>query len=235
MTGRLRDSLDKEISTRAKLNALAADAQESDRNEAQKALDAASLEVRSALKDEPCGPLVADADTQDAETRERLELRAKTGIGDFLRAAAGGAAVTGAAAEYATSLGVPTVGHLPMAMFARTAPAVETRAITPGPDVKGALQPIVPFVFERSAAASLGIMMPTVPSGQVQIPKITTASTGGHVGEGRRGSGDGGGGHAGNSVSRQNRGPIRGTGRRFGRYAEHGIGAQRVAARQHEQ
>ena len=62
-----------------------------------------------------------------------------------------------------------------MAIFARTAPTVETRAITPGPDVQGVLQPTVPFVFERSAAASLGIMMPTVPMGQVQIPKITTA------------------------------------------------------------
>ena len=67
---------------------------------------------------------------------------------------------------------MPTVGHLPMAIFA--AP-VETRAITPGPAVKGSLQPTVPFVFERSAAASLGIVMPTVPMGQVQIPKITTA------------------------------------------------------------
>ena len=175
MTEKLRDALTKEVETRAKLNALAADAQESDRNEAQKALDAASLEVRSALKDEPIAPLVADADTQDAETRERLELRAKTGIGDFLRAAAGGAAVSGAAAEYATSLGVPTVGHLPMAMFARTTPAVETRAITPGPAVKGALRPTIPYIFERSAAASLGIAMPSVPSGQVQIPRIETA------------------------------------------------------------
>ena len=112
----------------------------------------------------------------DSEVRERLELRAKTGIGDFLRAAVGGAAVTGAAAEYADACGVPTVGHLPiLAIFARTAPTVETRAITPGPAVKGMLQPTVPFVFERSAAASLGIMMPTVPMGQVQIPKITTA------------------------------------------------------------
>ena len=111
----------------------------------------------------------------DSEARERLELRAKTGIGDFLRAAVGGAAVSGAAAEYADACGVPTVGHLPMAIFARTAPTVETRAITPGPAVKGVLQPTVPFVFERSAAASLGIMMPTVPMGQVQIPKITTA------------------------------------------------------------
>ena len=111
----------------------------------------------------------------DAEVRERLELRAKTGIGDFLRAAVGGAAVSGAAAEYADACGVPTVGHLPMAIFARTPPTVETRAITPGPAVKGALQPTVPFVFERSAAASLGILMPSVPMGQVQIPKITTA------------------------------------------------------------
>ena len=95
----------------------------------------------------------------------------------------GGQGVTGAAAEYAASLGVPATGHLPMALFERTAhtkphlhfPTVETRAITPGPAVKGMLQPTVPFVFERSAAASLGIMMPTVPMGQVQIPKITTA------------------------------------------------------------
>ena len=111
----------------------------------------------------------------DSEVRERIELRAKTGIGDFLAAAVGGAAVTGAAAEYAAALGVPLVGHLPMAIFERTAPAVEERAITPGPAVKGTLQPTVPYVFERSAAASLGIMMPTVPMGQVQIPKITTA------------------------------------------------------------
>ena len=37
------------------------------------------------------------------------------------------------------------------------------------------MQPTVPFVFERSAAASLGISMPSVPSGQVQIPRIETA------------------------------------------------------------
>ena len=118
--------------------------------------------------------------TTDPEGRERLELRAKTGIADFLKAACGGAGVTGAAAEYCQSLGVPTVGHLPMSLFEPTnqhlhIPTVETRAVTPGPAVKGMLQPTIPFVFERSAAASLGIMMPMVGSGQVQIPKITTA------------------------------------------------------------
>ena len=110
-------------------------------------------------------------ETTDPENRERLELRGKTGIGDFLSAAAVGGPVTGAAAEYAAACGVPVGGYLPMSIF----PTVETRAITPGPAVKGALQPTVPYVFERSAAASLGIMMPQIPSGQAQIPKITTA------------------------------------------------------------
>ena len=132
------------------------------------------VELRAALIASP-DPAEVVTKTGDPEQRERLELRSKTGIADFLRAAAGGSAVTGAAAEYAESLGVPTVGHLPMALFAGSAPTVETRAITPGPAVKGMLQPTVPYVFERSAAASLGIMMPSVPSGQVQIPKITTA------------------------------------------------------------
>ena len=138
--------------------------------------------IRAALIAAPDPQEVTTA-TGDSETRERIELRSKTGIADFLRAAAGGTSVSGAAAEYAESLGVPTTGHLPMELFGRTAttkphlhlPTVETRAITPAPAVDGPLQPLVPFVFERSAAASLGIMMPTVPSGQVQIPRIETA------------------------------------------------------------
>ena len=183
MTKKLRDALAKEIECREKVNALAADAPDADRTAATKALDDASVETRAALKSEPTDALIADAGAQDTETREKLELRAKTGVADFLRAAAGGTSVVGAAAEYAESLGVPTTGHLPMALFGRTTttnphlhfPTPETRAITPGPAVDGPVQPTVPFVFERSAAASLGIMMPMVPSGQVQIPKITTA------------------------------------------------------------
>ena len=139
-------------------------------------------ELRAALVAAP-DPQEVTTGTGDPEQREKLELRSKTGLADFLRAAAGGSAVTGAAAEYASSLGVPTTGHLPMAIFERTAttnphlhlPTNELRAITPGPAVDGPLQPLIPFVFEKSAAGSLGIMMPTVPSGQVQIPKITTA------------------------------------------------------------
>ena len=131
-------------------------------------------EIRAAILAEP-DPQETITATGDAEARERRELRSKTGLADYLRAAAGGSAVSGAAAEYAASLGVPTVGHIPMEIFARSAPAVEERAITPAPAVKGALQPILPYLFERSAAASLGIAMPSVPSGQVQIAKVGTA------------------------------------------------------------
>ena len=107
------------------------------------------------------------------ETRARREIRSKTGLADYLAAAAGGREVSGAAAEYSAACGVSAMSRMPMVIFPDGQP--ETRAITPGPAVKGALQPIVPYLFERSAAASLGIMMPSVPSGQVQIPKVGTA------------------------------------------------------------
>ena len=107
------------------------------------------------------------------ETRERLAIRTKTGLADFFAAAAGGREVSGAAAEYSVACGVAPFGKLPMLIFRDGQP--ETRAITAAPAVKGALQPIVPYLFERSAAASLGIEMPSVPAGQVQLPKIGTA------------------------------------------------------------
>ena len=131
-------------------------------------------ELRAALAAEP-DPQEKITKTGGSESRERLEIRSRTGLADFLRAAAGGTSVIGAAAEYAAACNVPDMGHLPMALFAGSVPPVETRAITPGPAVKGALQPIVPYLFERSAAASLGIEMPSVPAGQVQIPKVGTA------------------------------------------------------------
>ena len=107
------------------------------------------------------------------EVRERRGYRTKTGLADFFAAAAGGREVVGAAADYAAACGVSALSRLPLAIFTDGQP--ETRAITPGPAVKGALQPIVPYLFERSAAASLGIEMPSVPSGQVQIAKVGTA------------------------------------------------------------
>ena len=104
-------------------------------------------------------------ETTDPENRERLELRGKTGIGDFLSAAAVGGPVTGAAAEYAAACGVPVGGYLPMAIFAGSAPTVETRAITPGPAVKGMrCSPTVPYrVRAVGGGHPSGSSMPSVP------------------------------------------------------------------------
>ena len=107
------------------------------------------------------------------ETRERRRIRERTGVADYFSAAAGGREVVGAAREYADACSVSALGNLPLAIFRDGQP--ETRDITAGPAVDGPLRPIVPYIFERSAAASLGIAMPSVPAGQVQIPKVTTA------------------------------------------------------------
>ena len=130
-------------------------------------------ELRAALASEPDPQEVTTA-TGDPETRERLELRGRTGVADFLSAAAGGREVTGAAAEYASACGVASLNRLPLDIF-RDGHQPEVRAITPGPAVDGPVEPAVPFVFQRSAAASLGIQMPTHGAGAVQVPRVTTA------------------------------------------------------------
>ena len=101
--------------------------------------------------------------------------------------------------------------------------------------MKGALQPTVPYVFERSAAASLGIMMPTVPMGQVQIPKITTAPPADTLAK------DGAAPATAAAVTLVNQAPVRIAGSFEVRVEDLavmptlGSGAQRVDAGQHEQ
>ena len=129
-------------------------------------------ELRAALAAES-DPEEVVTPTGDPEQRERLEIRSKTGLADFLSAAAGGREVSGAAKEYAASVDCSPLNRLPLDIFRNGQP--ETRAITTGPAVAGPVEPAVPFVFQRSAAASLGIQMPTHGAGAVQVPRVTTA------------------------------------------------------------
>ena len=135
---------------------------------------AIEVELRTALEDDET-PATETTTTTDPETRERLEIRGRTGIADFIRAAAGGRSVDGAAREYAAACGVSEMQSLPLAIFRDGRPSLETRALTPGPAVDGAVEPVVPYVFEATAAASLGIAMPTTGAGAVQTPRVTTA------------------------------------------------------------
>ena len=50
----------------------------------------------------------------------------------------------------------------------------ETRAISAGPSVDGVPEATVPYVFQTSAASSLGIQFPTHGPGAVQVPRVTT-------------------------------------------------------------
>ena len=129
-------------------------------------------ELRAALAAEP-DPQEVVTDTGDPEQRERLEIRSKTGLADFLSAAAGGREVSGAAKEYADAVGCSPLNRLPLDLFRNGQP--ETRAITAGPAVDGPVEPAVPYVFESSAAASLGIQMPQHGPGAVQVPRVSTA------------------------------------------------------------
>ena len=129
-------------------------------------------ELRAALAAAPDPQEVVTA-TGDPETRERLEIRSKTGLADFLSAAAAGREVVGAAREYADAVGCAPLNRVPLDIFTDGQP--EVRAISVGPAVDGPVEPAIPFVFKRSAAASLGIQMPTHGAGAVQIPRVTTA------------------------------------------------------------
>ena len=133
---------------------------------------ALEVELRAALIAED-DPQEVVTDTGDPETRERLEIRSRTGLADFLSAAAGGREVSGAAREYADACGCSPLGRLPLDIFGNGQP--ETRAITAAPAVDGPVEAVVPYVFQRSAAASLGIEMPSHGAGAVQIPRVTTA------------------------------------------------------------
>ena len=129
-------------------------------------------ELRAALAAED-DPQEVVTNTGDPEQRERLEIRSKTGLADFLSAAAGGREVSGAAREYAASVGCSPLNRLPLDIFRNGQP--ETRAVTAGPAVDGPVEPAVPYVFESSAAATLGIQMPQHGPGAVQVPRVTTA------------------------------------------------------------
>ena len=109
----------------------------------------------------------------DAEARERLELRSKARVSDFLTAALTGRPVTGASGEYADAVGVP--GSMPLDLL--DAPESEERAVTPGPsdETVTTTRPTVPHAFARTDAAALGIAFPMVAPGEAHYPALTTA------------------------------------------------------------
>ena len=118
----------------------------------------------------------ATADAPDAELRERIELRSRAGLTNFLTAALAGRMVSGAEAELCAAAGVTGI---PLELWDVPRPA-ETRADAPtgAPGTVGVnLDRIRPQVFANSIAPRLGIEMPRVESGSYASATITTSLT----------------------------------------------------------
>ena len=145
-----------------------------------KRLQELETELRAALVVEGAEEQRAAADAPDAEMRERLELRRRASVTNYLTAALGGIQVTGAEAELRAAAGIPS--GIPIEMF-----EVEKRADapTPSPTTVGVnLDRIRPYVFSRSIVPRLGVDMPRVESGTYATATISASQTAGSYAKG---------------------------------------------------
>ncbi len=115
----------------------------------------------------------------DSEMRERVELRSKAMLVNYLLAASKGRVVGGAEAELCAAAkvqGIPIeLWDVPRETRSQDG---EQRAVTPAPSIVGVnFSPIHPAVFAASIAPRLGIDMPRVASGTFATGTITTSQT----------------------------------------------------------
>ena len=126
---------------------------------------------------------IEDKTGDGGEDKERRELRSRSRLGRYFSAALSGKLLDGAEAELSAAAGC--AGAVPLELFQperRTAlqNGSEQRVVTPAPATADEnLAPIVPAIFDRSAAAWLGIEMPAVATGDAGYPILSTSVTGG--------------------------------------------------------
>ena len=189
---RLRDLRDRQSRDRQRMAELAVadeltDETRAELDQIEKATPDLERQIRAAsvaLETDEREAETRAATAPDAEQRERIELRSKAKLTNFLLNAARGRMVDGAEAELQSAAGVS--GHgVPLELWDVAQPerrsaeyGRETRAITPSPGTVGVnLDPIRPAVFANSIAPRLGIGMPRVMSGTYASGTITTSQT----------------------------------------------------------
>ena len=123
----------------------------------------------------------------DPEIRERLELRSKARVSNFLSAAMRGRAVTGADAELHEACELDA-GQIPLELWETPTENRDTEnratTVTPAPGTVGVnLDPIRPAVFAPSVADKLQVDMPTVKSGTYATGTVSASVTGDAVAE----------------------------------------------------
>ena len=189
---RLRDLRDRQSRDRQRMAELAVadeltDETRAELDQIEKATPDLERQIRAAsvaLETDEREAETRAATAPDAEQRERIELRSKAMLTNYLMNAARGRMADGAEAELQSAAGIS--GHgIPLELWDVAHPerrsaedGRETRAITPAPGTIGVnLDPIRPAVFANSIAPRLGIEMPRVLSGTFASGTITTSQT----------------------------------------------------------
>ena len=131
-----------------------------------------------AVEDEEKAAETRTANEPDAEQRERIELRSRASLTEYLLARMQGRMLNGAEAELAQAAEIRD-GAVPIELW-DTADVIEQRAdvATGTPSTVGInLDRIRPAVFANSIAPRLGIEMPRVESGTYASATIATSLT----------------------------------------------------------
>ena len=189
---RLRDLRERQSKERGRLAELSLvdelnDEQRGELDNLEKGTPDLERQIRAAtvaLEDEEKEAETRAATEPDAGQRERIELRSKAMLTNYLMNAARGRMADGAEAELQSAANISAHG-IPLELWdvAQTErrgaeDGREVRAITPAPGTVGVnLDPIRPAVFANSIAPRLGIDMPRVMSGTYASATITTSQT----------------------------------------------------------
>ena len=115
---------------------------------------------------------------------------------DYLKAAAAGVGLSGAAVELASALGAPVVGSsggvaIPWEVLPTAeSRALDKRAFTDTGDLAGAVvqRPILQRLFGAGILDALGVRLDSVPSGRSEWPLLTGGVSPSHVAEGTAGA-----------------------------------------------
>ena len=119
-----------------------------------------------ALEEEEREAQTTETDSPDAEMRERIELRGKARLVNYLMAASEGRVVSGAEAELRQAAGVEGV---PLELFDLPRRQTEQRAdaatTAPATGTGVNVDPVLPMIFARAVLPRMGVDMPRVGTG----------------------------------------------------------------------
>ena len=158
------------------------DEQRSELDGLTKRLQEIEPELRAAIVAEP-DPVTAPA-VSGSEDRDRLELRSKVSVGQYLLAAMRGRSVDGAERELLDEAGLAD-GAIPLELWETNPVEQRADAVSGAPGTVGVnLDRLQPAIFAPSILPRLGVAMPRVKSGTYATGTITTSLTAGSHGKG---------------------------------------------------